>query len=777
MSMKNKFFVILTIVFFFIPNISNITPITDFGFFLVILTVYALFAMVAIFLIFYKLKETYGNLTKLFLNVIAPKILILAPFLTLIIAFSLLNFTFFSSYLIFLCTHLFGTLPLLSILNVKQDWLRLHAINPETPYGEPNQFVIDRKSPYLLYDLSFGLIYVYFYFFILVSLRFLMLGQVRNFDYLFQWEILPFIVLLLCYVPAFVYYIPIIVFRFNNLRLFLWGRLANIFYCAHLFLLQYNLYFKRMEKLYKIGYFIKWSSFELEPICFRKKFYYYIWRYSIRQFACYPWISYCILFLAFFFELVFTHQIFFFYYLMFFFFCYRMVWYFLTTALTNSAAYWPETVCLSDFLYKRFYQPRYPEFFWLIAFWRNDDMPMVFFFSVEEMEYFDSQRSKYSRLTKRRYSSSSFRDKVNERIQNSLTFAPRIRVYIASRHNSFLSGVRFVHTDTTSSAAYHTVKATVKLLQSTTLHNGCALAGTTWGHAASLVTSSHMHAKLITASPSYIGFPVPSVIYIDASESSYDNYRGAAFMKFWDHNLIENFRYLQDNQGIYARNYNQKLDCNVPKLQPAPDVVFTNKLNHPILSLDLKNARAQGMGKNAIIYCSDDQYKTKLNFFGDVFCEKHYSLPAAIKAELKFRVNNLAILYHGESSLYQNEWFKTIQFINSLTPDTFLWIPPIRIPSNFCVDTLTEKAMEEFVHGALEMLAINKFLLLNKMRSIDHKNKDQQQEFINWYNTAQEPKASIENLKHLPIDKCAEIVHKLNPESPMSTILPLISNS
>ena len=423
------------------------------------------------------------------------------------------------------------------------------------------------QSPLLYYDINIMFLYFYITILYIFFLRLYYTGIEINVAPFLTMEVVPVIILIICYIPVFVYLLN----KLKNIKLYLWSRSKNVLYSIHLFLIQINTYFFFMEKLHKFLFCLRYLF--LHKHIYEKQIHLQI----IRKFCTFIYNkSYTILLLIFLFalfEIFLTkklHHIFL--VLIIYFICNNII----GTLYEFSSSAWVYDCCLSDFLYKSYRNTRYPYIFWTYfeddssgTFWFNIDNT----FSSEEIASFTNLRKKYTNKNH----TLSFTIPFNLRVENSRA---SWRQKMASRYR-LIEGIRYVHTAT-------------QTLNAGSLHNGIGFLIKNPLHKAHTLNVSWSFYNSLNASLVKSNYPIaiykPEVSFVNA-----EGERPSTFAQWVEINTPTFFQSLS-SFNIQAKKGTIALAKEVIyKDQPCPDLILYLEDSlidtgvHKTIAYDMKN--------------------------------------------------------------------------------------------------------------------------------------------------------------------------------------------
>ena len=698
---------------------------------------------------------------------IIPRILLVLPVVSTIYSYGL-GLSLPNVLLILIGTHTLVTMLGLTILALNRSWL-LRSLNI-------TMMAID-KEPTPIFYIDAGIALAYFYTFggALLLLRFLALGQSRDLSFLFQWEALPFLVLLATYLPVLFYLAQ----KIASLKEALWQRVTTLAESGILYTVQNRKMLKMLEKFHKFCFttitaqvYIKDYLSERYPII-RKV--HPILRFNVKH-------SYFYLLLIALAEVLYTKHLHVFYFVSFI---------YITTKILNYIRYstgrlfWGLLCCKSDYIYRNFSSPYLPQEFW----WYFERAEDTFGFehdtySEAEIRLAGEMRNFFSKkITAKRYSPVNHSDyvkyaqKVCSRVTRK-TFGSTCTplLFVSANFNHRNIGIRYVHTSSASavikgakaiiSAGATSVsrspsalvlrpslglqktesldnlqKITAYLVASpktTLFHNGLPVTVETWEDAFTLLLISwkfydKIQALHVIGGPCYLNLPPNSLIR-------------QVVRKLIEENTPQAFMALSNARQITPRAFDPVKDKGYVHSygNAEPDVVYpaierSNEQKRILAPFrdhgsDLKDKKQVGCGKSKILVGDDLDYAKRMVHFRDhLIYECHFPIPLVEEVCNKLLDAHMN-LPHDE---YIVIWYDMIWVLNSVNRD--MVVPPAIIPHRISYNTMTEESQEKLFNAGVEFALRNEYFKHRKIPNLSKTDINEEQRLYNfWINLATE---------------------------------------
>ena len=639
--------------------------------FLILTLLLISFAIYTMKLLFNKISNPEGqqNSFNIFFDRILPvAIIIMVP---LLILFTKQNVVTNLTLLIIL--HLIVTIPLMHF------WAHVRKWNINT-----NEVIkiVAWNHPSIYKKMTIGLLYPLIWVLYFNILRYLRLGKVTHINDIFISSIFlnDYFWITLFLSLFYSIWIRLIWWRILDIRNHLWLEVYTLILSLHLALLKYDLYFKLMDKIYKIAF--AWRSFlerDLYVHAPGNTFQF------ITLFYKYPFILTVFIILIVLFELIASQGIL--YYSYFVLFIYPIL-YIISSFLINfyNKSQWKSLVCVSDYLNRRFLNPRYPYYFWAIF----DDNELRFNFNWE----FNDLESMAIELLKKTHYDTPWSKRIFtlcERIEQNpkrYNYCKRLRISYHAQN----SGIRWVHTTklTTSVGVFH--KATAYFARSP--WDFAALINNSWSHySVILKTESLLTTRFI--------YPTNNLIYSTFNKTYNLPDR---FCDFVENNTLTNFSTLYDLNVTISPFLNQTLDS---RTQAKPDVVLDfSKSEHfedkRVHGMDLKVVKNPGIAKSTIL---SDISVIKYQLILDNLST---TMQSSSTNSVKQALNALKKTSYDLKE-HQIVWANNLH----LFPSTF--IPPLRVPNNFSAQDLHPEFLQKLALANVRMQKVSDYLFFKNI--------------------------------------------------------------
>lgn len=256
----------------------------------------------------------------------------------------------------------------------------------------PNGNFITLDNPLLYKQIAIAILYPAIWGLYFTLLRYLRLGIVIDINKYLVYLSKDWIIILIFLLPFYTIWLKMVIWRFLDLRYWLWYELSKLLYAIHIYFLRYKGYFKLFENLYKLA-FILGSYVSLNPDVYPQNTTYSKFRYTLKYIYFKPYLL--TFFLGFFvvFELFVTKGNI--YYSIYILFLYPLVYILIWCLYYLYTMQWVTTVCLADYFVRNWDNPRYPFEFWIFF---ADPKERYYFdwdYSKEELEEINKQVSRY----------------------------------------------------------------------------------------------------------------------------------------------------------------------------------------------------------------------------------------------------------------------------------------------------------------------------------------------------------------------------------------------
>lgn len=248
----------------------------------------------------------------------------------------------------------------------------------------------------------------------------------------------PEILAILISSVSFVLCILFIVLKYiNNISKYLWIKTCNLLFFLHMYLFKYNIYFKTMEKIYKMHFFFfSVISGTASQASNKKNFPKSIKIMRFLYFNPYIYPIMVILFVVC--ELLFTQEIFIGFYLLFLF---PLVYSILHLFNEFGHSRWVDNCCFVDYLKRNWLNPKYPHLFYNYMLESEDFFGFTHDLSAEEELIIKKQLVAYKWNFRKTVSVNTHNNLLEDRV-SFMGWTYRI----ATRYRC-LNGVRWMHTN------------------------------------------------------------------------------------------------------------------------------------------------------------------------------------------------------------------------------------------------------------------------------------------------------------------------------------------
>ena len=255
---------------------------------------------------------------------------------------------------------------LIQILIVFPTFLNLEKIGKwkqfiRPSYGAYGIRKISWGSPNFFLQFSLGILYplIFIEYFLLLKIFFI--GKTINMNILFElkFEIIPFIILFVCYIPIFYWLLK----KFAQIKTILWLNWVDNLTVLNLIVVQNDLCFNFLFHLNKLCYLIRYFPYYYHPVQHPNKLTIslLISKY-LGKILDYSWIMTINLLVFPIIEILLTKQLYYFQYYLFFYILIKSLWYCIASFGSRTYA-WAGDVTLSDYLYKNYKNPHFPKFY------------------------------------------------------------------------------------------------------------------------------------------------------------------------------------------------------------------------------------------------------------------------------------------------------------------------------------------------------------------------------------------------------------------------------
>lgn len=262
------------------------------------------------------------------------------------------------------------------------------AEKPNTWNSAETRNTLSWSSPKIFKHISIAFIYPYVYAIYFSILRILKIGKTvdlsnfKLFDFCLEYGIYVFYALMLYY--ECILLVIFITFFIKHLRNVLWENFLSLVYSFHLFLLQFTVYFKICEFIFKLYQIINYVIGAKNP-----KIWYQLKNYSnfskLRDILYfYPQVLSFLVILFIISELLFYKTISYSYYILFF---YPLFYGLLMLFVLFGKSDFIFDTCFSDYIYGRWENSRYPINFWEKFFDADTSYGFSYTFSKAQIEY------------------------------------------------------------------------------------------------------------------------------------------------------------------------------------------------------------------------------------------------------------------------------------------------------------------------------------------------------------------------------------------------------
>lgn len=653
-----------------------------------------LFVFIRIILFLFLEKASRPNISdwpySTFFDRFLPILFLVTPFL-LIIIFKPFD-SWFPRLLLLISIHIFILIPLLHYWSHLRSW----STFDNNPLNDSwyNPHVFKHLSIALIYPLLWGIFFSFS--------RYLRLGSsfsllsIKEYVYNLSGDLIVIIFLL----PYITLWLILFIHYMLYIRKALWNNFAALIYSSHIYLLQYYLYFKIMELLYKMTFLLECllTINIKKDITLLDKVINHIY-YNPKWFTLFMLFSIFV-------EILFTYKIYISIYILFY---YPLIYGICSCLMAFKDTNFVYDCCLSDYCSQRdlFKTPRYPFNFW--NYFRDAEYYFghEYCFTDEQKEALNKEMNKKtSQWSLRKNTSYSIhKDLLNIRVlkQQSSSFGLRV----AASYLRF-NGVRWTHTQislipriavqTIIPNTWHT--CTAYFAQD--LPEKIALINNSWNHFKNLES---LHAKksfLETTQHIYKPFNITF------------EYKRTDLIGQHEENIPSSFVPLI-NKGVIIEPYNNKIHDQylTYKPQSCPDVIFNFRdsifSEKRILALDQKTTNNPGIGNNKLLsQISEQRYFTTLDYLANELRRKGLITATISEALLKLKQTCNDITQH------QISWAEYIHCF----PENY--IPPLKLTRNFSYDQLTQDFLRKVSFAEIRLKRISDLLFAKKIPQVNH---------------------------------------------------------
>jgi len=452
--------------------------------------------------------------------------------------------------------------------------------------------------------------------------------------------------------------------RVIMLKNFIWDQTTIVLELIHIKLLKYNTYFKVMLTVYKLS-FLLISYINHHPNIYKK-----YPRSSYRKLVHYlykkPFVIPIFLAISCLSELIITKgQLHFNLYLIFIYLILRLI---ISSLLEFSSYPWEKVCCIADYSLLKWDQPRYSQRFWL---W-FDSIRSDFNKTPEISDTLQTVIKEKINDTKRKHliEQKQF-TKVSQKLIKNPSTPYCLSVKIAYQK---WSNVRWTHTSTLATKVWHPMTS---LFAKHAVDYG-AILNNSWSHFA---TIEKIKARINYGEILYKSFENPYKI------------KPIKIAIMMEHNLLTNYAKIQE-RNVIVSTYDKNIKTNTHN-QSCDDIQFNPKNATPPIqdirthALDQKAtplaSRIPEPSSKILSEISPIEYEMVLQNFRQSLLnniELYLNHILAIDQVLDSLVQTSTQLH-----LHQIVWLENLH----LFPDNY--IPPIRVPLNFCIDNLMPQVL------------------------------------------------------------------------------------
>lgn len=654
------------------------------------------------------------------LDCVIPLLVLFLP--SIIILYLLVFDTWFTRITLLILIHIFVLVPLFHYWSKLRCW---HHKKDEASYSL-------WSHPRIYKNIAFALVYPLLWGVFFSLSRFLRLGVTYNiYDYIIS---LPLDLLVIIFIlPYLRMWTIIFLFYFSQIRRYLWNECSILLYSSHIYLLQYFVYFRFMELIYKSSFIIIYAL-----IYHNNKNNSCWWQRTINHLYYNPaWITLFMLGMIIF-EIIITNKI---YYGIYILFIYTSIYRIFSCYFAYAHTDFIFDCCFSDycFLTDKKIKPRYPQRFWFYF----QDAEYYFGFEYQytkkqsEMLVKELNKPKAQWRLRKKVSQDLHQDYVNLRIAKRLTSPFSLRMAANYLHTN---RVRWVHTE--------------RIINTPMLHSCCALFARSIYEKIVLLNSNWSNLTHIQAA--HVPTPVFPHMYKPFNQTF--SYHKKHLIGIQEENTPSNFASLI-KEGVIVEPYNEVNKEHTPVYLPQanPDIIFIFKnskfIDKRTHALDQKTNNP-GIGNNKMLSeITPQRYNSTLDRLEKELKINNYLNNEILNVfiQLKETANNFEI--------HQNIWANNLHFF----PNKF--IPPLKLPQNFSYAQLTEHAKHQIKIAESRMTKISELLYNKKIPQINH-GKFPKEALDLFENSEMQNLLSqgFDNLDYTTIEKLQQMIIKYVPE-------------
>lgn len=627
-------------------------------------------------------KQCSKKAYNIFLDCVIPLTVLFLPLL--ILTTITLFDTWFTYLTILLIAHIFIIMPFMHYWSILRKWDDKTDLNFYESWYHPRLY--KHLNMALLYPLLWGLFF---------SLsRFFRLGQTYHI-WSFIKNVSPDFIVIIFILPYFFLWLFIGLYYLSYMRKYFWDQLTCLLYSIHIYLLQYDVYFKFMKNLYKVVFFCNRT---LTLIIKNKKN--ISWWQKLLDYLYYhpKWLTYVVL-CSIFIESCFTKQIYYGIYTLFFYPILYGIFSCFFAYLNTDFVY---DCCLSDYCSQRdnFKTPRYPFNFWNYFKDAEYYFGHEYEFTPQQVKNIEKEMNKRTSqwLLRKKVSYDIHQDYLNLRIlrNNKANFCLRLAAnYLQSNR------VRWVHTERILNTVpkFHSCTS----LFTKSLFDRIVLLNNNWGNLNHIQAAQAKTKQLITETSATIYKPFKQTF----------TYRKKDFIGIQEENIPSNFSPLIQ-KGVIVEPYDDTKNEHKPVHLPQtnPDIVyifkngsFIDKRTH---AFDQKTNNP-GLGNNKLLSeITPERYKSTIDRY-----QKFLSLNMSLTEEIQEVLQQLKTTINDFTE-HQIIWAKNLH----LFPDNH--IPPLKLPQNFSYTQFTPEALIKIKQAEVRMKHISDYLYVKKIPQVNH---------------------------------------------------------
>ena len=614
-----------------------------------------------------------------FFDRVIPMCSILFPFF-MIIFFKPLD-TWFACLLLLICFNIFILVPLLHYWSELRQWDKSSSTVSFDSWKHPRLY--KNIAIAMIYPLLWGLYFS--------MSRFLRLGKSYNVVNYLSESNPDLIVLFLFSLPYLICGIIIILFYLAKIRNYFWSRVSILLYSLHIYLLQFYIYFRMMELLYKSAFLMEC----LLTINISNKIYKSRWRRVINYLYYNPKVFTVILLSSLLVEILYTKNL---YYGIYILFVYPLVYSILSCYFSYLSTNFIFDSCLSDYCSTRynFLNPRYPLIFW--TYFRDAEYYFGFqyeFTYQQTLLIADSMKKKEAQwVLRKKISYDIHQDLLNKRILGRTTSTFCMRLAANYLH---INRVRWLHGERLLNVGYKYHSCTALFAKTT--YQQIVLLNNSWSHLKHIQAAKHP----IESIPSDMYKPSKKIFPLLRKD----------FMGHQEINTPDNFIPLME-KGVKVEPYNSNNIEHKPVYfsQANPDIIyvfkdsqFIEKRSH---AFDQKTNNP-GLGNNKVFSeITTQRYNSTIDRF-----EKHLRSIQPITEQVLQTLTDLKKTSEDPQQ-HQIIWAKNIH----LFPDNF--VPPMRIPQNFSYNQFTEEALKKIKAAEIQLKKVSDYLYTKKIPQVNN---------------------------------------------------------